>query len=141
MSNVAKKDGASYWIRVAIWLILSFAGWLTPAVGPVTDYGMKILFIFVGLMFGWICLDLIYPSFLSVVLVAIASGEPASTFFYAGFSSEIVVVIIVLTTFIAYANKVASIIILHKNFSAFASCRGDHGSLLRYLCSLSMYWA
>lgn len=45
MSNVAKKDGASYWIRVAIWLILSFAGWLTPAVGPVTDYGMKILFI------------------------------------------------------------------------------------------------
>lgn len=66
MSNVAKKDGASYWIRVAIWLILSFAGWLTPAVGPVTDYGMKILFIFVGLMFGWICLDLIYPSFLSV---------------------------------------------------------------------------
>lgn len=29
-----------------------------------------------------------------------------STFFYAGFSSEIVVVIIVLTTFIAYANKV-----------------------------------
>ena len=106
MSNVAKKDGASYWIRVAIWLILSFAGWLTPAVGPVTDYGMKILFIFVGLMFGWICLDLIYPSFLSVVLVAIASGEPASTFFYAGFSSEIVVVIIVLTTFIAYANKV-----------------------------------
>ena len=67
---------------------------------------MKILFIFVGLMFGWICLDLIYPSFLSVVLVAIASGEPASTFFYAGFSSEIVVVIIVLTTFIAYANKV-----------------------------------
>ena len=106
MSNVAKKDGASYWIRVAIWLILSFVGWLTPAVGPVTDYGMKILFIFVGLMFGWICLDLIYPSFLSVVLVAIASGEPASTFFYAGFSSEIVVVIIVLTTFIAYANKV-----------------------------------
>lgn len=106
MSSTAKKDGASYWIRVAIWLILSFAGWLTPAVGPVTDYGMKILFIFVGLMFGWICLDLIYPSFLSVVLVAIASGEPASTFFYAGFSSEIVVVIIVLTTFIAYANKV-----------------------------------
>ena len=45
MSNVEKKDGASYWIRVAIWLILSFAGWLTSAVGPVTDYGMKILFI------------------------------------------------------------------------------------------------
>ena len=106
MSHVAKKDGASYWIRVAIWLILSFAGWFLPPLGPVTAYGMKVLSIFTGLMFGWICLDLIYPSFLSVVLIALASGEAASTFFYTGFSSEIVVVIIVLTTFIAYANKV-----------------------------------
>lgn len=106
MSSTAKKDGTSYWIRVAIWLILSFAGWFLPPVGPVTVYGMKVLSIFTGLMFGWICLDLIYPSFLSVVLIALASGEAASTFFYAGFSSEIVVVIIVLTTFIAYANKV-----------------------------------
>lgn len=67
---------------------------------------MKVIFIFVGLMFGWICLDLIYPSFMSIILVALASGEAAKTFFYAGFSSEIVVVIIVLTSFIAYANKV-----------------------------------
>lgn len=106
MSTAAKKDGTSYWIRVAIWLILSFAGWFLPPVGPVTAFGMKVIFIFVGLMFGWICLDLIYPSFMSIILVALASGEAAKTFFYAGFSSEIVVVIIVLTSFIAYANKV-----------------------------------
>lgn len=106
MSTEGKKDGTSYWVRVAIWLMLSFAGWFLPPVAPITAFGMKVAFIFVGLMFGWICLDLIYPSFLSVVLIAVASGEPASTFFYAGFSSEIVVVIIVLTSFIAYANKV-----------------------------------
>lgn len=106
MSTAQKKDGTSYWIRVAIWLILSFAGWFMPAVGPVTELGMKIIFIFVGLMFGWICLDLIYPSFLSIILVALASGQAAKTLFYAGFSSDIVVVIIVLVSFIEYANKV-----------------------------------
>ena len=53
MSSTAKKDGASYWVRVAIWLILSFAGWFLPPVGPVTVYGMKVLSIFTGLMFGW----------------------------------------------------------------------------------------
>lgn len=42
MSNVAKKDGTSYWIRVAIWLILPFAGWFLPPVGPVTAFGMKV---------------------------------------------------------------------------------------------------
>ena len=58
-----KRDGLSYWIRVGIWLGLSFAGWFLPPGDIITAYGMKIAFIFVGLMFGWICLDLIYPSF------------------------------------------------------------------------------
>lgn len=106
MSDAAKRADWSYWLRVVIWLVLSFAGWFLPPVGPVTAFGMKVLFVFVGLMFGWICLDLIFPSLLSVVLIAVASGQPAKTFFYAGFSSEIVVVIIVLTSFIAYANQI-----------------------------------
>ena len=106
MSKNEKRDGVSYWVRIAIWLILSFSGWFLPAAEPITPYGMKILGIFLGLMFGWICLDLIFPSFLSVILVAVAGGEAAKTFFYQGFGSDIVVTIIVLTTFCAYANKV-----------------------------------
>lgn len=106
MASAAKKDGVSYWIRVAIWIALSFMGWLLPAIDPITSFGMKVLGIFVGLMWGWICLDLIYPSFLSIILIAIASGGAAKTFFYAGFSSDIVVTIIILTTFCAYATKV-----------------------------------
>lgn len=106
MTASVKKDSASYWLRVAIWLVLSFAGWFLPPVAPVTALGMKIIFIFAGLMFGWICLDLIYPSFLSIILIAMASGQAAKTLFYAGFSSDIVVVIIVLVSFIEYANKV-----------------------------------
>ena len=87
MASAAKKDGVSYWIRVAIWIALSFMGWFLPAIDPITSFGMKVLGIFVGLMWGWICLDLIYPSFLSIILIAIASGGAAKTFFYAGFSS------------------------------------------------------
>ena len=106
MASVAKRDGTSYWIRVAIWIVLSFSGWFLPAVDPISPFGMKVVGIFIGLMFGWICLDLIYPSFLSVILIAVASGSAAKNFFYAGFSSDIVVTIIILTTFCAYANKV-----------------------------------
>jgi solute carrier family 13 (sodium-dependent dicarboxylate transporter), member 2/3/5 len=106
MSENIKRDGVGYWIRIAIWLILSFSGWFIPAAEPITPYGMKILGIFLGLMFGWICLDLIFPSFFSVILVAVASGEAAKSLFYQGFSSDIVVTIIVLTTFCSYANKV-----------------------------------
>lgn len=94
-----KKDGLSYWIRVGIWLILSLAGWFLGPGEIITAYGMKIAFIFVGLMFGWICLDLIYPSFLAIILVCFAGTGSANVLFYAGFGSDIVVTIIVLTTF------------------------------------------
>lgn len=106
MTSSAKKSGVGYWLKIAIWIALSILGWFLPTIEPITEFGMKIVGIFIGLMFGWICLDLVYPSFLSVILIAFASGEAAKTFFYAGFSSDIVVTIILLTTFCAYANKV-----------------------------------
>lgn len=106
MSQVAKKDGASYWLRVVLWIGLSLFGWFVPAVDPITPFGMRVASIFIGMMFGWICLDLIYPSFFAIVLLALASGKTAQTFFLGGFGSEIVVMIIILTTFCAFFNKV-----------------------------------
>lgn len=102
MSTSTKKDGASYWIRVAIWIALSVMGWFLPAGEIITAYGMKVVGIFVGLMFGWICLDLIYPSLLAVILMAFAGGTPVANGFYAGFAYEIVVIIFILCTFIQY---------------------------------------
>ena len=98
MSQVAKKDGASYWLRVVLWLGLSLFGWFVPAVDPITPFGMRVASIFIGMMFGWICLDLIYPSFFAIVLLALASGKAAQAYFLGGFGSEIVVMIIILTT-------------------------------------------
>ena len=93
MSSNVKKDGASYWIRVAIWLAISVMGWFLPAGEIVTAYGVKTTCIFAGLMFGWICLDLIYPSLLAVILMAFAGGTAVANGFYAGFAYEIVVII------------------------------------------------
>ena len=104
MSSAAKKDGLGYWIRVAIWIVLSFSGWFIPASGTITEYGMKVLGIFVGLMFGWICLDLIYPSFFSIILMAFAGGVAAQNLFYKGFAYQICVIIFVLCTFTAYVQ-------------------------------------
>ncbi len=102
MSTAAKKDGVSYWIRIALWLVISFSGWFIPANGIITAYGMKVLGIFVGLMFGWICLDLIFPSFFSIILMSFAAGVSAQELFYKGFAYQICVIIFVLCTFIAY---------------------------------------
>lgn len=104
MNAEVKNDRASYWIRVAIWLALSVMGWLLPAGEIITPYGMKVVGIFAGLMFGWICLDLIYPSLLAVILMAFAGGTAVAQGFFAGFAYEIVVIIFILCTFIQYIS-------------------------------------
>lgn len=104
MSTNVKKDGASYWIRVAIWLALSVMGWFLPAGEIITAYGVKVVGIFAGLMFGWICLDLIYPSFFAVILMAFAGGTAVAKGFYAGFAYDIVVIIFIVCTFVQYIN-------------------------------------
>ncbi len=102
----ASTKNMSYWIRVAIWLGLSLMGWFLPAGEIITAYGVKVLGIFTGLMFGWICLDLMYPSFLAVLLMMFAGTGNANTLFYMGFSYDIVVIIFTLCTFCAFVSYV-----------------------------------
>jgi len=106
MTASEKRDGLSYWVRVVIWLVLSFSGWALPGGETITPYGMKVVGIFAGLMFGWICLDLIYPSLFAVILMTFAGTGNANTLFYMGFSYDIVVIIFIVCTFCAYVSHV-----------------------------------
>ena len=117
MSTTTKKNNMTYWIHLAVWLVLSFIGWILPPGEIITSYGMKILFIFIGLMYGWIFLDLVFPSLLSVVLAAFAGGGAVANSFYSGFGSNVVVIIIILTTLCQYVNYVGLDLTIAKWFT------------------------
>ena len=97
MSTNVKKNNITYWLHLAIWLVFSFIGWVLPAGEIITAYGMKILFIFIGLMYGWVFLDIVFPSLLAVILVAFAGDGAVAKTFYSGFGSNTVVIIIFMT--------------------------------------------
>lgn len=104
MNNASKGQ---YWTKVIIMFCLFFCGWFIPEGKIITSLGMKVVGIFAGMMFGWIFLDLVYPSFLGLLVLALAGfGESTKAVFGLGFGAELIILVILFGTFSAYMNKV-----------------------------------
>lgn len=113
------KNSKQY-IHCAIMLILMFSGFVLPPVGAITQLGMVVCGVFLGMMWGWLNLDLTFPSILGMCVLAIGGYGSAKGIFAAGIGSEVVLVVIMFTTFTAYitgtglANTVAQWFISRK---------------------------
>ncbi len=70
MSTSTKTNApikSSYWIHVIVFLILMIGIGLLPPFGQVTEYGMDILGIFIGLIYGWTFIGFLWPSLFGLV--------------------------------------------------------------------------
>ena len=72
-----KKTPMSTWIKIAIGLALMLLFPMLPPIGTITPVGMKITGIFLGMVWMWSAVDLIWPSILGLVLIALSgyTGE------------------------------------------------------------------
>ncbi len=59
----------SYWIHAVIFVILTIGIGMISPFGQITEYGMKILGIFVGLIYGWTFIGFIWPSIFGLVVL------------------------------------------------------------------------
>ncbi len=66
--EAAKKQvKLSYWVHTAIVLILMFGFPQLPLIESLTPYGMKIVGIFLGCLYGWTMVSVIWPSLLGLL--------------------------------------------------------------------------
>lgn len=70
MQNIANKQ-RSYYLKVIIYLILTFGIGYLPPFGAVTPMGMKVLGVFIGTVFGWMALGFIWPSLFAMAALGI----------------------------------------------------------------------
>lgn len=96
---------AKRYFHCLIMLLLFFGGFFVPPLGTITPYGMKVASIFLGMMWGWLFLDLTFPSILGLCVLSIAGYGSAKATFMAGIGCEVVLVVILFTTFTAYITK------------------------------------
>lgn len=93
--------------------VLMFGFPLLPPFGEMTPAGMHILGIFLGSIYGWCALDLIWPCILGFIALGLSGAVPLSTFFQSGFGGQLVVMtmcILFITVYISQ-TKLSDVIV------------------------------
>lgn len=92
-------------IHIAITIALMFVGRFLPPVGTITPLGMEILGIFLGLIYGWTFCNMIWPSFLGLVLIGLSDYSSVNGILAAGMGQSTVMFVFFLYIFCGLINQ------------------------------------
>jgi sodium-dependent dicarboxylate transporter 2/3/5 len=67
MSEMEAKIGNKYYVHLLITILLIFGADFMPALGPFSAFGMKIIILFAGIIYGYMTMGLTLPSFMALV--------------------------------------------------------------------------
>lgn len=88
--STAKNGSRAYYLHSLICLILMFGiGFIQP-IGGITPLGMKVLGVFLGLLYGWIFVGFIWPSLIGMVALGMSGYASILSVFQAGFGDATV---------------------------------------------------
>lgn len=77
----------SYYIKALITIVIMFGFGQLPPIDPITPLGMNIVGIFIGLLFGWMTIGLIWPSILGCVALVLIGGMSVADVLAGGWGS------------------------------------------------------
>lgn len=69
----------SYWIHSAVVVILMFCFPMLPTFSPLTDLGMRVVGIFLGCLYGWVFVGIIWPSILGLIALGFCGSFNSMT--------------------------------------------------------------
>ena len=95
----------SYLINSIICITLMVAFRWLPPFGGITPYGMEILGIFLGSVYGWVFVGFVWPSFLGMILLGLSGYGTIAQVFGQGFGDSIVLNLLLTFILFAFINK------------------------------------
>ena len=99
----------------AITLVLIFAGFFIHG-GPLPDFGWQVLFIFIGLMFGWSTIGLAIPSLMGILALGLTGAFTVDTAWQAGFGGNVVALVVLISVFSKWLEKIGLIDVIMGKF-------------------------
>ncbi len=94
-----------YYFNVAICLALTFGFGYLPPIGGMTALGMKAIGIFFGVLWGWIFIDLGWPSLLGIFAVGMTGYMTVAQSFATAFSDSQTLQMILVLALVAYLEE------------------------------------
>lgn len=86
-STAPAAKNTSYYIKALITVVIMFGFGQLPPIDPITPLGMNIVGIFIGLLFGWMTIGLIWPSILGCVALVLIGGMSVADVLAGGWGS------------------------------------------------------
>ena len=102
--NIKTKNNI-YYFHVIMYFVISFGVGFLPPFAQVTQFGMQALGIFLGLLYGWIFVDMMWTSLLTMVFIPLIDDTTIAAVMEAGFGANLSVQIFLLLTLAAYFEK------------------------------------
>ena len=113
MSTVLKRSYMSY-IHTIIMFILMFGIGMLPTFGQVTPLGMKILGVFVGTLYGWLFIDLLWPSLIGLVALGMTGYTTVGEAFSEALSSSVGIQVIISCIFAGALSKIGAVDVINN---------------------------
>lgn len=103
-SKIGSKNKI-YYMHLIIYLIILFGIGLIPPFGAISVIGMKVLGVFIGTIYGWLTLGLIWPSIFSLVALGLVGYGNVQQAFCDGFGYMNISILIMSFVFAAIADQ------------------------------------
>ena len=75
----AKKKKDLYYVHTAIGLAITALFWVMPPLEPITPVGMKCLGAFLGMVYMWSMVDVLWPSLFGLFMLGVSGIDPAGS--------------------------------------------------------------
>ncbi len=104
MSSTTSSN-IKYWIHTIIVIVLMFGFPMLPTISPLTDYGMHIAGIFLGCLYGWTMVSVIWPSFLGLLALGFSGFNNMTGTFAAAYGGDTYLFVFFMLSFAALITK------------------------------------
>ena len=129
-----KPTPISYWIHVAICLFITFGFGKLPPFGPVTPLGMNIIGIFLGVLYGWIFIEIVWPSLMGLLALMLIGGMKPVDVFHRSLGDPIVQMTFLSSFFALLSNTTVFQNSCPCGLSHASLFAANHGFSLMYFC-------
>ncbi len=95
----------SYWIHTVIVFVLMFGFPYLPVISPLTPLGMQVVGIFLGCLYGWTMVDVVWPSFLGLLALGFTEFNTMTGTFQAAYGGDTYLFVFFMLSFAALISK------------------------------------
>ena len=95
---------ASYVLHSVICLVIMFGFGLLEPVAPLTELGMRLAGIFLGVLYGWILIEIVWPSLAGLLAMMLVGGMTPVQLLNNSFGHPIVQMMFFIFVFCATIN-------------------------------------